>query len=357
MNELEKAETAKRTGGPKSEDGKAASALNAIKHGIRSKTILPSERDAYETHFQALKESLQPQGYLEERLSERVSLTLWRLRRLELWEAAMLSEQQRRAQEQNLHRRNTLDAVLNTLGRRRQLSCEPVDSLELGETLQELERLAYDRPHQILKDWPLYAADAQGRLAAGAALEAFYNPKEGSSGEQPRISAKTLKALPEEARHQLGRVLKTQLDEWEVSAEDACRAILGKACRPEDIGGWETDDWEWEAGEMPSLWRFYREQHQLHGDVTTTPHLSAYRAGGELKRQAERLLALGDRARLLLAEAGAGALMLSDHEAQKLQRYEAHLERVLYRALHELEAMQERRSGGQAPLARLEVHG
>lgn len=49
--------------------------------------------------------------------------------------------------------------------------------------------------------------------------------------------------------------------------------------------------------------------------------------------------------------------MLSDAEVQKLQRYEAHLERVLYRALHELEAMRQRRKGGQAPLARVEVHG
>lgn len=43
--------------------------------------------------------------------------------------------------------------------------------------------------------------------------------------------------------------------------------------------------------------------------------------------------------------------MLSDAEVQKLQRYEAHLK------LHELETMRERRKGGQAPLARVEVHG
>jgi len=44
-------------------------------------------------------------------------------------------------------------------------------------------------------------------------------------------------------------------------------------------------------------------------------------------------------------------------ELGKLQRYEAHLERVLYRALHELEALQARRQGEAAPLARLEVYG
>lgn len=40
-----------------------------------------------------------------------------------------------------------------------------------------------------------------------------------------------------------------------------------------------------------------------------------------------------------------------------LQRYEAHLSRQLYKALHELEAMKARRRGEAAPLARLEVHG
>lgn len=45
------------------------------------------------------------------------------------------------------------------------------------------------------------------------------------------------------------------------------------------------------------------------------------------------------------------------HIADKLVKYEAHIERTLYRAMHELEAMQDRRLGKQAPLARLEVHG
>lgn len=38
-------------------------------------------------------------------------------------------------------------------------------------------------------------------------------------------------------------------------------------------------------------------------------------------------------------------------------RYEAHISRELYKAMHELEAMQARRAGQAAPLARIEVHG
>ena len=41
----------------------------------------------------------------------------------------------------------------------------------------------------------------------------------------------------------------------------------------------------------------------------------------------------------------------------EVARYEAHLSRGLYKALHELEALQVRRLGGSAPLARPDVDG
>jgi hypothetical protein len=42
---------------------------------------------------------------------------------------------------------------------------------------------------------------------------------------------------------------------------------------------------------------------------------------------------------------------------EKVARYEAHLSRQLYKAMHELEALQVRRLGGSAPLGRLDVDG
>ncbi len=42
---------------------------------------------------------------------------------------------------------------------------------------------------------------------------------------------------------------------------------------------------------------------------------------------------------------------------EKVARYEAHLSRQLYKAMHELEALQTKRTGGVAPLARLDVQG
>ena len=50
-------------------------------------------------------------------------------------------------------------------------------------------------------------------------------------------------------------------------------------------------------------------------------------------------------------------LLPEEPALQKIVRYEAHLNRQLYQALHELEAMKARRRGEAAPLARLDVHG
>ena len=50
-------------------------------------------------------------------------------------------------------------------------------------------------------------------------------------------------------------------------------------------------------------------------------------------------------------------LLPDDKTLEKIARYEAHLSRGLYQAMHELEALQTKRSGGAAPLARVDVQG
>jgi hypothetical protein len=50
-------------------------------------------------------------------------------------------------------------------------------------------------------------------------------------------------------------------------------------------------------------------------------------------------------------------LLPDEKTLEKVARYEAHLSRGLYKAMHELEALQARRTGGAAPLARLDVEG
>ena len=48
-------------------------------------------------------------------------------------------------------------------------------------------------------------------------------------------------------------------------------------------------------------------------------------------------------------------VLLDQADLQTVSRYEAHLSRQMYQALHELEALQTRRGGKAAPLARLDV--
>jgi len=50
-------------------------------------------------------------------------------------------------------------------------------------------------------------------------------------------------------------------------------------------------------------------------------------------------------------------LLPDEKTLEKVARYEAHLQRGLYKALHELEALQARRLGGSVPLVRLDVTG
>ena len=48
-------------------------------------------------------------------------------------------------------------------------------------------------------------------------------------------------------------------------------------------------------------------------------------------------------------------ILPSAEDLQRIGRYESHLSKEMYRALHELEALQERRRAGRSPLARLDV--
>ncbi len=51
------------------------------------------------------------------------------------------------------------------------------------------------------------------------------------------------------------------------------------------------------------------------------------------------------------------SLIPTGKDLAKIMRYEAHLNRQLYQAMHELEALKARRQGDSAPLARVDVHG
>ena len=77
--------------GPRTADGKARAALNALKHGLTSrKIVLPNENpEDFESFRIGLLSSLSPNGELEGIFAERIIVDEWRLRRVPGLEAAI----------------------------------------------------------------------------------------------------------------------------------------------------------------------------------------------------------------------------------------------------------------------------
>ena len=77
------AESKKRGGGPKTENGKANSSQNARKHGCTSKVLILENEDP--TDLEAIRagwwKEFEPEGYQEERLVEILVLNDWWLKR------------------------------------------------------------------------------------------------------------------------------------------------------------------------------------------------------------------------------------------------------------------------------------
>jgi hypothetical protein len=81
--------------GPKSPEGKARSAQNALRHGLRAQkcVVMPGERASAFAAFEgALLEELAPQGALQMVLAQRVVAASWRLARSERLEAELFAE-------------------------------------------------------------------------------------------------------------------------------------------------------------------------------------------------------------------------------------------------------------------------
>ncbi|MDR3619114.1 MAG: hypothetical protein P4L85_07165 [Paludisphaera borealis] len=92
---------AKRSSGPKTDDGKARSRLNALKHGLRASTVnpvLPHEDPAeLEAKIQDWIDDYQPTNAIERELVSRAARISWSLDRAERYETALLAKQVRKA--------------------------------------------------------------------------------------------------------------------------------------------------------------------------------------------------------------------------------------------------------------------
>ena len=76
--------------GPISQRGKAVSSRNAWKHGILSFAIVINEAEdpaEWEAHLDGMFESLKPEGHLESMLTERIAISLWKMRRVDYFQS------------------------------------------------------------------------------------------------------------------------------------------------------------------------------------------------------------------------------------------------------------------------------
>lgn len=85
----------KRSGGPRTLEGKARSSRNAVKHGLCAEDpVIPGVevQEYWEAHRQRIVESLEVENAMEQALANRIASLLWRLERVIQYEIAMVND-------------------------------------------------------------------------------------------------------------------------------------------------------------------------------------------------------------------------------------------------------------------------
>src|SRR5262252_1185888 len=74
---------AKLSTGPRTEEGKKQSSLNAFRHGLTGQIVIhtPEDQAAFQKHCDAIRESLAAVGSLETTLAQSIAEDYWRLNR------------------------------------------------------------------------------------------------------------------------------------------------------------------------------------------------------------------------------------------------------------------------------------
>jgi hypothetical protein len=289
-------------GGPITRKGKEVVRWNATRHGIRSPApVIPGveNREDWEEHRDGILESLQPEGHLEEVLAERVALLSWRLNRVTRYETEAIALSQEKAEDDLADKRRFGSYVLGP--------SHPEDVRGAHQAARRVQR--------VIKQFPKLPGDKRlsGPDAAGI-IELVWR------GVDEEVEAEEV-CLPEEIPNWAGlEEDMTEWDGWTVYLVHECISAIASAANEDQEGLIEA------AAERARL------------DV-----ISAKAASERVELDLERM----SRERLLP----------DDKTLEKVARYEAHLSRLFHKVLHELEALQVRRLGGTAPLARLDVEG
>ena len=89
-------QNAKKSTGPRTEEGKARSSQNGLKHGLLARDAVMAGEDPaeYDRQLQQLEENIFPKNAIEFELVRQIADAQWRLRRITRIEAGLLSHQQ-----------------------------------------------------------------------------------------------------------------------------------------------------------------------------------------------------------------------------------------------------------------------
>jgi hypothetical protein len=295
-------------GGPATVNGKAVVRWNATRHGISSpKPVVPSleKEEDWESHRDGIMENLSPVGHLEVTLAERVALLSWRLHRVTRYETETIALSQESIEE-DIHDTERFRAAMR--GEGIAATTHPMDiRWEAGYTR---------RAHNALKRFPSLE-DAEKVLKAedaGAVVWDVLMAAQKALGEEIDVEALSLPGVPEDA-------IIEELPAMKVGDVRGCVEAIASAAALDPDELLETATYE--AG------------------------YQARRAAGKKERMEEDI-SRKVRERILPDE----------KTLEKISRYEAHLSKQLYHALHELENLQKYRTTGEStPLARLDVQG
>jgi len=292
-------------GGPKTEEGKEVIRWNAARHGIRSPApVVPGieSQEEWERHLAGVLESLSPEGHLEVVLAERVALFSWRLHRVTRYETESIALYQEKAEADLARERRMGSHVLGA---------------DHPETVRDNLKTA-QATHRLLKRLPKMEADKPLSWFAADTilwtLTQYARPvAEGKVAPEDLLEGISVPGLPE----------GIDWEDYEGWTAGVVQAGVGAVARA--------------IGEDPE------ELLQAATDGARRDVVGKERAAERVKQD--------------LAKMSRERLLPDEKTLEKVSRYEAHLSRQLYKALHELEALQVRRQGGSAPLARLDVDG
>jgi hypothetical protein len=283
------------------------SKLNATRHGLLSDNPVVSgveTREGWEDHRAGVMESISPAGHLESILAERVALLSWRLARVTRYETEKISLAQEKIEE-DIHERDRFMRSIQGGS-----IADPTHPEDIrGEAEWSKQR------HNSLKRFVRLGPDKTMKGSAPSdVIHGVLMKAQGMTGEEIDQDDLTLPGVGEDEDI-------VELDPMKVGDIRGCIVSIAEAA------GLDAKD--------------LLERATEEARIDTAK--SAYKLE-ETKREIDRR----SRERLLP----------DSSQLEKIARYEAHLSKQLYTALHELEALQKRRlTGEETPLARLEVNG